>query len=623
MNLNLIKIIKLLVITIMELRLIYINIINRLKKTYNTFFILVYVFLFLLLQLVNQINFNDLKNFNFFQLYENTRGIPLNYSRFLEYLYMECVQIVDFFIDYFTHGVNKENNFTANIKDLPLLFILLNILIFFMQNMRNSNNFPLFPSSNRYPDLFSTDFGTSTAKLEEKPNTGILFEDIAGIDQVKAEFVEIVSFLQDSSGFTKVGARIPKGILLLGPPGTGKTLLVKAIANEAMVPFYNTAGAEFVEMFVGIGAARVRDLFRKASSNAPCIVFIDEIDAIGRQRGAGIGSGNDEREQTLNQLLTELDGFRENRGVILIGATNRGNVLDPALLRPGRFDRKVMVNLPNRAGRLDILKVHAKNKLLNEDVSLDQLANRTGGFSGADLANLLNEAAILAVRYQKNTITKNEINESVDRVIAGIPESMMVNTKTKELVAYHEVGHAIVGSIIKNHDQVERITLVPRGGAKGFTWFIPEQEKGLLSRSSLVAQIQASLGGYVTEKVIFGIPEITSGANKDLKKATNIARKIVTRYGMSGLGPITLENNKNELFFRGNFHEPPMLNRVDKEISIILNYYKKIVTNIVQDNRVVIDLASEKLLDNEIIAGKELRKLTNKFSPIFKKSIEY
>ena len=335
--------------------------------------------------------------------------------------------------------------------------------------------------------------GKSPARFDQQPDTGISFDDIAGIDEAKAEFEEIVSFLKEPERYTLVGAKIPKGVLLVGPPGTGKTLLAKAIANEANVPFYSVAGSEFVEMFIGIGAARIRDLFKKASENTPCIVFIDEIDAVGRERGAGIGGGNDEREQTLNQLLTEMDGFKENKGVIVVGATNRVDILDAALLRPGRFDRQITVGLPDRLGRIGILKVHARNKPFDEDVSLVQLANRTPGFSGADLANLLNEAAILATRYKKTTITKNEVNEAADRIIGGIAGSTMEDTKNKKLIAYHEVGHAIVGSVLENHDEVEKITLIPRGGAKGLTWFTPEEDQMLLSRSQLLARIITTL----------------------------------------------------------------------------------------------------------------------------------
>ena len=435
-----------------------------------------------------------------------------------------------------------------------------------------------------------------------------------GIDEAKAEFEEIVSFLKEPERYTLVGAKIPKGVLLVGPPGTGKTLLAKAIANEASVPFYSVAGSEFVEMFIGIGAARIRDLFKKASENTPCIVFIDEIDAVGRERGAGIGGGNDEREQTLNQLLTEMDGFKENKGVIVVGATNRVDILDAALLRPGRFDRQITVGLPDRLGRIGILKVHAKNKPFDEDVSLVQLANRTPGFSGADLANLLNEAAILATRYKKATITKNEVNEAADRIIGGIAGSSMEDSKNKKLIAYHEVGHAIVGSALENHDAVEKITLIPRGGAKGLTWFAPEEDQTLVSRSELLARIITTLGGRVAEQVVFGDPEITTGASNDLQQVTNIARQMVTRYGMSNIGPIALEDDNNEQMFLGGEYNEAIADRIDTEVCKIVNHCEQIATKIILDNRVIIDLVVEKLLDSETIDGNEFRDLVQKYT---------
>ena len=456
--------------------------------------------------------------------------------------------------------------------------------------------------------------GKSPARFDQKPDTGISFNDIAGIDEAKAEFEEIVSFLKEPERYTVVGAKIPKGVLLIGPPGTGKTLLAKAIANEANVPFYSVAGSEFVEMFIGIGAARIRDLFKKASETSPCIVFIDEIDAVGRERGAGIGGGNDEREQTLNQLLTEMVGFKENKGVIVIGATNRVHILDAALLLPGPFDRQITVNLPDRLGRIGILKVHARNKPFDKDVSLVQLANRTPGFSGADLSNLLNEAAILATRYKKKTITKNEVNEAADRIIGGIAGTAMEDTKNKKLVAYHEVGHAIVGSVLENHDEVEKITLIPRGGAKGLTWFMPEEDQTLVSRSQLLARIMTILGGRVTEQVVFGSPEVTTGASNDLQQVTNIARQMVTRYGMSAIGPIALEGNNNEQLFAGGEYQEAIANRIDREVRSIIDHCEQVATEIILNNRVIIDLAVEKLLETETIDGQEFRKLVSKYT---------
>ena len=367
-------------------------------------------------------------------------------------------------------------------------------------------------------------------------------------------------------------------------------------------------------MFIGIGASRIRDLFKKASENSPCIVFIDEIDAVGRERGAGIGGGNDEREQTLNQLLTEMDGFKENKGVIVVGATNRVDILDAALLRPGRFDRQITVGLPDRLGRIGILKVHAKNKPLDEDVSLVQLANRTPGFSGADLANLLNESAILATRYKKKTISKNEVNEAVDRIIGGIAGSTMEDSKNKKLIAYHEVGHAIVGSVLENHDAVEKITLVPRGGAKGLTWFAPEEDQMLLSRSALLARIITTLGGRVAEQVIFGDPEVTTGASNDLQQVTNIARQMVTRYGMSNIGPIALENDNNEQMFMGGDSNEAISDRIDAEVCKIINHCEQIAKEIIIDNRVIIDLVVEKLLDSETISGEEFRTILSEYT---------
>lgn len=523
--------------------------------------------------------------------------IPVGASQLIQ-------KLKDYKIDFDAHPLPRKSLFVTIASNLILPLIFIAGLIFFFQN---SDNFSQNPGSG------PMNLGKSPARFDQRPDTGITFDDIAGIDEAKAEFEEIVSFLKEPERYTLVGAKIPKGVLLVGPPGTGKTLLAKAIANEASVPFYSVAGSEFVEMFIGIGAARIRDLFKKASENTPCIVFIDEIDAVGRERGAGIGGGNDEREQTLNQLLTEMDGFKENKGVIVVGATNRSDILDAALLRPGRFDRQITVGLPDRLGRLGVLKVHARNKPLDEDVSLVQIANRTPGFSGADLANLLNESAILATRYKKKTITKNEVNEAIDRIIGGIAGSTMEDTKNKKLIAYHEVGHAIVGSLLENHDEVEKVTLIPRGGAKGLTWFAPGEDQMLVSRSQLLARIITILGGRVAEKVVFGEPEITTGASNDLQQVTNIARQMVTRYGMSSIGPIALEDNNNEQMFLGGENDA-ILDRIDNEVCKIINHCEKIATRIILDNRVIMDLIVEKLLDAETLSGDEFRKLVNEYT---------
>jgi cell division protease FtsH len=600
--------------------------------------------IFIGLRTFNVIGFNE--DIPKTEVATNVSSSRMTYGRFLEYLEMGWVKQVDLYdnsrnaivqasspelgnrpqsirveipvgasqliqklkeynINFDAHPAPKKSIFITIASNLLLPLIFIGGLIFFFQN---SDNF----SSNSGSSPMN--LGKSPARFDQKPDTGISFDDIAGIDEAKAEFEEIVSFLKEPERYTLVGAKIPKGVLLVGPPGTGKTLLAKAIANEANVPFYSVAGSEFVEMFIGIGAARIRDLFKKASENTPCIVFIDEIDAVGRERGAGIGGGNDEREQTLNQLLTEMDGFKENKGVIVVGATNRVDILDAALLRPGRFDRQITVGLPDRLGRIGILKVHARNKPLAEDVSLVQLANRTPGFSGADLANLLNEAAILATRYKKKTITKNEVNEAADRIIGGIAGSTMEDTKNKKLIAYHEVGHAIVGSVLQNHDEVEKITLIPRGGAKGLTWFTPEEDQMLLSRSQLLARIITTLGGRVAEQVVFGDPEVTTGASNDLQQVTNIARQMVTRYGMSNIGPIALEDDNNEQMFLGGEFNEAIADRIDSEVCKIINHCEQIATEIILDNRVVMDLVVEKLLDAETIDGEEFRRIISEYT---------
>ena len=516
--------------------------------------------------------------------------IPIGSSQLIE-------KLKEYNINFDAHPLPKQTLFEMIFTNfiLPLIFII--GFVFLLQKFTNfMQNFSGGPM----------DLGKSPARFDERPDTGITFDSIAGIDEAKAEFEEIVSFLKEPDRYTRVGAKIPKGVLLIGPPGTGKTLLAKAIASEADVPFYSIAGSEFVEMFIGIGAARVRDLFKKAAENTPCIIFIDEIDAVGRERGAGIGGGNDEREQTLNQLLTEMDGFKDNKGVIVVGATNRVDILDPALLRPGRFDRQIEIGLPDRLGRIGILQVHAQNKIFDEDVSLVQLATRTPGFSGADLANLLNESAILATRYKKTCITNKDVNEAVDRILGGIAGTTMEDTKNKKLIAYHEVGHAIIGSILPNHPEVEKITLVPRGGAKGLTWFTPnEDNQSLVSRSQLLARIISMIAGRVTEEVIFGEPEVTTGASNDLQRITRIARQMVTRYGMSNIGPVAMENKANRQMFA---------NRINIEVSKIVNHCEKSAAKIILDNRILIDLAVDKLLEVETLEGEDFKKLIQQYT---------
>jgi cell division protease FtsH len=486
------------------------------------------------------------------------------------------------------------------------LFLLLLLLAGLMMILRRSSS-----SSGQ-----ALNFGKSRARFQMEAKTGVMFNDVAGIEEAKEELQEVVTFLKQPERFTAIGAKIPKGVLLVGPPGTGKTLLAKAIAGEAGVPFFSISGSEFVEMFVGVGASRVRDLFKKAKENAPCLIFIDEIDAVGRQRGAGIGGGNDEREQTLNQLLTEMDGFEGNTGIIIIAATNRPDVLDAALLRPGRFDRQVIVDAPDLKGRLGILEVHARNKKIDPDVSLEAIARRTPGFTGADLANLLNEAAILTARRRKDAVTMLEINDAIDRVVAGMEGTPLVDSKSKRLIAYHEVGHAVIGTLLPNHDPVQKVTLIPRGQARGLTWFTPSEEQGLLSRSQILDRIAAALGGRAAEEEVFGDAEVTTGAGGDLQTVTSLARQMVTRYGMSDLGPLSLEEQGNEVFLGGwmstrSEYSEQVSAKIDAQVETIVKHCHEQARQIIRENRVVIDYLVELLIEKETIDGDQLLQIMN------------
>ena len=462
-------------------------------------------------------------------------------------------------------------------------------------------------------------FGKSKARVQMEPSTQVTFTDVAGIEGAKLELTEVVDFLKNPDRFTAVGAKIPKGVLLVGPPGTGKTLLAKAVAGEAGVPFFSISGSEFVEMFVGVGASRVRDLFEQAKKNAPCIVFIDEIDAVGRQRGAGLGGGNDEREQTLNQLLTEMDGFEGNTGIIIVAATNRPDVLDAALMRPGRFDRQVTVDRPDYSGRLQILNVHARGKTLSKDVDLDKVARRTPGYTGADLANLLNEAAILAARRELTEVSNDEISDAIERVMAG-PEKKdrVMSERRKRLVAYHEAGHALVGALMPDYDPVQKISIIPRGNAGGLTFFTPSEERmesGLYSRAYLQNQMAVALGGRVAEEIVYGEDEVTTGASNDLQQVASTARQMITRFGMSDtIGPVALGRAQGGMFLgrdiaaERDFSEDTAAT-IDKEVSDLVDVAYKRATKVLVDNRAVLDELAEMLVAQETVDAEELQEL--------------
>ena len=455
----------------------------------------------------------------------------------------------------------------------------------------------------------SMDFGRSRAKLVSDENE-ITFKDVAGLKEEKEEVKELIDFLKMPKKFQKLGARIPKGVLLVGPPGTGKTLLAKAVAGEAHVPFYYISGSDFVELFVGVGASRVRDMFKQAKHNAPCLIFIDEIDAVGRQRGTGLGGGHDEREQTLNQLLTEMDGFGANEGIIVIAATNRADVLDPALLRPGRFDRQVTVDLPDVREREEILGVHARNKVLAKNVSLKNLAKRTPGFSGASLENLLNEAALLAVRRNKDSITMSEIDEATDRVIGGPAKtSRKYNPHEKEVVAYHEAGHAVLGIKLENADDVQKITIIPRGQAGGYTLMMPREETYLATKTQLLEKITGLLGGRVSEELRFG--EVTTGAHNDFEKATKIARAMVTEYGMSDLGPVQLEQQEGSVFLGRDYSKSKnfsneVAHEIDIEVRKIINECYEKAKKLLAEHKDLVKLISDALLEHETITKEQI-----------------
>jgi cell division protease FtsH len=487
----------------------------------------------------------------------------------------------------------------------PILLIIL-FFVLFMSSMQGGGNRVM-------------SFGKSRARRMTKDQPKVTFSDVAGAEEAVQELTEIKEFLEAPQKFQKLGARIPKGALLVGPPGTGKTLLARAVAGEAGVPFFSISGSDFVEMFVGVGASRVRDLFEQAKQNSPCIIFMDEIDAVGRQRGAGLGGGHDEREQTLNQLLVEMDGFDSKSGIIMLAATNRPDILDPALLRPGRFDRQIVVDRPDLPGREKILKVHTRGKPLGPDVTIETLARGTPGFTGADLANLVNEAALLAARHNKDQIDMAEMEEAVDRVIAG-PErkTRLISEKEKEITAYHEAGHAIVGALLPEADPVHKITIIPRGQALGVTMSLPTEDRFMMSRSQLMAQLAMMLGGRAAERVVFD--EITTGASNDLERVTQTAKQMVTRFGMSEkLGPMALGHQQGQVFMGRDFHAQPDYSdeiafQIDKEIRRIVDESYDNAEDVLVRNRVLLDKLARELIEHETVDARHLVRLIEEYA---------
>ncbi|SFM50506.1 cell division protease FtsH [Gracilibacillus orientalis] len=481
-------------------------------------------------------------------------------------------------------------------------FVIIFILFFFLLNQAQGGGSRVM------------NFGKSKAKMYSEEKKKVRFRDVAGADEEKQELVEVVDFLKDPRKFAAIGAKIPKGVLLVGPPGTGKTLLARAVAGEAGVPFFSISGSDFVEMFVGVGASRVRDLFENAKKNAPCIIFIDEIDAVGRQRGAGVGGGHDEREQTLNQLLVEMDGFGENEGIIIIAATNRPDILDPALLRPGRFDRQITVDRPDLRGREDVLKVHVRDKPLADDVELKTIAMRTPGFSGADLENLLNEAALVAARYDKDKIGMEDVDEAIDRVIAGpAKKSRVISKKERNIVAYHESGHTIIGMVLDDADMVHKVTIVPRGQAGGYAVMLPREDRYFMTKPELFDKITGLLGGRVAEEVIFG--EVSTGAHNDFQRATGIARKMVTEYGMSEkIGPLQFGNSNSQVFLGRDMqneqnYSDAIAYEIDQEIQNLIQECYGRAQEILTENRDKLELVAKTLLEVETLDAKQIKGL--------------
>lgn len=504
----------------------------------------------------------------------------------------------------------EASGFWLNLLVSAVPFVLIAVfLVFMLRQAQSSNNQAM-------------SFGKSAARLYEKGGKRTTFEDVAGATEAKQELIEIVDFLKNPAKYLAMGAKIPKGVLLIGAPGCGKTLLARAVAGEANVPFFSISGSEFVEMFVGVGASRVRDLFKKAKRNAPCIVFVDEIDAVGRQRGTGLGGGHDEREQTLNQILTEMDGFETGTNVIVIAATNRPDVLDPALLRPGRFDRRVVVDQPDIKDRLAILEVHARNKPMAKDVNLEVIAKQTPGFVGADLENLMNEAAISAARHNKKKITTKELEKSIEKVVMG-PErkSKIMSPKEKEITAFHEVGHALVGHMTPGCDPVHKVSIVSRGMALGVTWFLPDEDKHLYAKSKYEAELASLLGGYTAEELVYGKENVTTGASNDLEKATEIARKMVMNFGMSELGPVIYGEHKREVFLGRDFghvrnYSEEIASKIDVAMRQFITKAYDRARKVLTENRTILDRIARVLLEKENISREEFEALVKGELPV-------
>lgn len=536
-------------------------------------------------------------------LYTDSKGVAVPYSLNVPNTELQTNTIIDLVNaksdEVLIIDAYETNPFWDLVSSILPLLIFGFFAFFMLSRMNGGGNNKAF------------EFGRSKAKLEG--GIKVRFDDVAGCDEEKEEMQELIEYLKNPKKFAKMGARIPKGVLLVGSPGTGKTLLAKAVAGEAEVPFYSISGSDFVEMFVGVGASRVRDMFKKAQATAPCIIFIDEIDAVGRQRGTGLGGGHDEREQTLNQLLVEMDGITDNSGVVIVAATNRPDVLDPALLRPGRFDRQITVSLPDRRGRTAILKVHARNKKLDASVDLEALANRTPGFSGADLENVLNEAAILAVRENVEVISMHHLDEAIDRVIGGpAKKSKIYSDREKRLVAYHEVGHTIIGLKLESSDMVQKVTIIPRGQAGGYNLMTPREEKFMLTKTDLQAKITGLLGGRVAEDIVFN--EISTGASQDIERATKIAREMVMSYGMSDLGPIQYEHSGGNVFLGRDYsnssnYSGQIAFEIDKEVRRIIDDCYDHAKRLIQENRPLMDLLVDALLENETLTAENIENI--------------